>query len=89
MNAPLDVVMGWTVDFGDVKQIFDPIFKSMDHRPLLEVDGLHDGNVASVAEWVMEQAGRQIPSLTRVDLYETPGCGSMLATGIDGPTMPV
>ena len=89
MNAPLDMVMGWTIDFGDVKQIFDPIFKSIDHQPLLEVDELQDGNVASVAEWVMEQAGRQIPSLARVDLYETPGCGSMLATGIDGPTMPV
>jgi len=26
--------MGWTVDFGDVKELFDPIFKRIDHHPL-------------------------------------------------------
>jgi len=26
LNAPLDIVMGWTIDFGDVKEIFSPIF---------------------------------------------------------------
>jgi len=29
LHAPLDEVMGWTVDFGDVKQLFDPIFKRL------------------------------------------------------------
>lgn len=89
MSAPLDTVMGWTVDFGDVKQIFDPIFKSIDHHPLLEIDGIRDGDAASIARWVMQQAGEQIPGLARVDLYETPGCGALLATDINGPTMPV
>jgi 6-pyruvoyltetrahydropterin/6-carboxytetrahydropterin synthase len=89
MNAPLDTVMGWTIDFGEVKQTFDPIFKSIDHHPLLEVEGIRDGDTASIAAWVMRQANEQIPGLSRIDLYETPGCGSLLATDIDGPTMPL
>src|SRR6185437_8483418 len=61
INAPLDDVMGWTIDFGDVKQIFDPIFKSIDHQPLLEIEDLRDGDSASIAEWVITRAGAQIP----------------------------
>jgi hypothetical protein len=37
----------------------------------------------------MAQARAQLPGLVRVDLYETPGCGSMLADGLGGPAMPV
>jgi 6-pyruvoyltetrahydropterin/6-carboxytetrahydropterin synthase len=89
MNAPLDTVMGWTIDFGDVKQVFDPVFKSIDHHPLLEIGGIQDGDTASIAAWVMAQAQPQLRGLARVDLYETPGCGSMLAGSLDGPAMPV
>jgi 6-pyruvoyltetrahydropterin/6-carboxytetrahydropterin synthase len=89
LNAPLDTKMGWTIDFGDVKQSFDPIFKALDHQPLFEIDDLRDGDSASIAEWIMTRAGVQIPGLARVDLYETPGCGALLATALDGPMMPV
>ncbi len=27
LHAPLDQVMGWTIDFGDVKEMFAPIFR--------------------------------------------------------------
>lgn len=89
MKAPLDIAMGWTIDFGDVKQIFEPIFKSLDHHPLRGLDGVSDGDTGTLATWIYEQARRNLPMLTGVDLYETPGCGTLLAASIDGPTMPV
>lgn len=89
LSAPLDTVMGWTLDFGDVKEIFDPIFKSIDHHPLLQIDGINDGDTASIARWVLKNAGAHLPGLARVDLYETPGCGSLLSSGIGAPIMPV
>lgn len=89
LDAPLDEVMGWTVDFGDVKAIFDPLFKSIDHHPLHDVRGLADGDAASVAQWIMVQAQQRLPSLYRVDLHETPGTGCLVARAIDGPAMPV
>lgn len=89
LEAPLDAVKGWTIDFGDVKEIFDPIFKSLDHHPLNELPGLVGGDVASVAEWIFSSAKSQLPSLYRVDLHETPGNGCLISEISGGPAMPV
>lgn len=89
LNAPLDPVRGWTVDFGEVKDIFDPLFKQLDHHALHGVDGLADGDPATLAAWVLAQAGPSLPGLQRVDVYATPGCGAVVAHAIDGPAMPV
>lgn len=89
MKAPLDPTKGWTIDFGDVKQIFDPIFKAIDHQPLHCLDGLLDGDTKTLAAWIFAQAKPRLPVLSRVDLYETSGCGTLLADSIDGPAMPV
>jgi 6-pyruvoyltetrahydropterin/6-carboxytetrahydropterin synthase len=82
LSAPLDQVMGWTVDFGDVKEIFKPIFDALDHRPLYEMAGmagLADCDTASMAAWILQQARAQLPQLDRVDLFETRGCGALVS----------
>lgn len=89
LHAPLDEVMGWTVDFGDVKQLFDPIFKRLDHHPLHEVTGLIDTDAANIAKWIKEQASPLLPQLDRIDLYETLGCGVILSWGDIGPALPI
>ena len=92
LSAPLDTVLGWTVDFGDVKAIFDPIFKALDHRPLHEMAELADADTASVAAWIYHRTRRELPQLVRVDLYESERCGAIVANapvGADGsPTDP-
>jgi 6-pyruvoyltetrahydropterin/6-carboxytetrahydropterin synthase len=80
--------MGWTLDFGDVKTLFNPIFKALDHHPLHELDGLADGDTATLAAWVLAQARPSLPQLVRVDVYETRGCGSIVALPADGPRAP-
>lgn len=89
MKAPLDPVMGWTIDFGDVKRLFKPIFRSLDHHPLMDMEGLRDGDTASLAAWIFAHARAELPALNRIDLYETPGCGTLLADSAGGPMMPV
>ena len=79
LSAPLDALMGWTIDFGDVKTLFDPIFKQLDHQPLHEIADLGDCDTASVARWIFEHARLQLPQLDRVDLYETDGCGAIVS----------
>ncbi|WP_242445782.1 6-pyruvoyl trahydropterin synthase family protein [Chromatium okenii] len=35
LSAPLDAVLGWTVDYGDVKTLFTPVYRQLDHhRPI-------------------------------------------------------
>jgi 6-pyruvoyltetrahydropterin/6-carboxytetrahydropterin synthase len=89
LAAPLDEVMGWTVDFGDVKELFAPIFKRLDHQPLYELPGLRDCDSASLAHWILDQARAQLPQLDRVDVFETRGCGATVVAGPEGPALPV
>ncbi len=89
LSAPLDTVMGWTVDFGDVKARFKPIFKQLDHHPLHEMAGLADGDAASLACWVLQQARAVLPEADRVDLYQTRGCGAIVMHAHEGPVLPI
>ena len=89
LHAPLDDVMGWTLDFGDVKSRFTPIFLKLDHQPLHEVLEGEDADVATLVRWIRREAARVLPQLDRIDLYETRGCGAILSWGEDGPALPV
>jgi 6-pyruvoyltetrahydropterin/6-carboxytetrahydropterin synthase len=85
LSAPLDQVLGWTVDYGDVKQCFEPVYKQLDHHLLNELPGLDRSDPASLARWMRETIGARLPRLDRIDLHQTPGCGAVLCWGASGP----
>lgn len=89
LHAPLDEVMGWTMDFGDVKTLFTPVFTRLDHHPLHELADVEDNDALSLARWIRAQTESGLPRLDRIDLYETRGCGIILSWGDDGPALPV
>ena len=89
LSAELDAVMGWTVDYGDVKTRFDPIFKAIDHRPLYEIADLPDGDTASLSAWVLAKGRDVLPQLDRVDMYETRGSGSIVSIEDSEALIPV
>jgi 6-pyruvoyltetrahydropterin/6-carboxytetrahydropterin synthase len=89
LNAPLDEVLGWTIDFGDVKERFKPAFIRLDHQPLYELPDIEDNDAATLARWIKQQVVSDLPQLDRIDLMETPGCGAILAWGRDEPALPV
>jgi len=85
----LDSVMGWTVDFGDVKAIFDPIFKSIDHHPLHEQAALVNGDSATIAKWLYGVVKEKLPELEGVDLFEVEGCGALVGQNVGAALLPV
>jgi 6-pyruvoyltetrahydropterin/6-carboxytetrahydropterin synthase len=87
--APLDAVMGWTVDFGDVKTLFNPLFKALDHHPLHEIPSLADSDTASLAAWILREGRQALPQIDRVDLYETRGSGALVSAGPADDLIPV
>jgi 6-pyruvoyltetrahydropterin/6-carboxytetrahydropterin synthase len=87
LHAPLDAVLGWTIDFGDVKELFTPVFQRIDHHPLHELPGVEDADCVSLARWIRAQT--ILPQLDRIDLYETRGCGAILSWGESGPALPI
>ncbi len=88
LTAALDEVLGWTVDFGDVKELFAPIFKSLDHQPLYELEGADDNDAATLIRYIRQQCGERLPALNGIDLYETKGCGALLSWGNGSPAIP-
>ena len=88
LMAPLHNVLGWTVDYGDIKELFNPVYEQVDHRRLDELEGIEDGDIVSLLHWIRRQMGESLPELDRIDLYETPGCGAFLQWGDNGPALP-
>ena len=89
LNAPLDNVLGWTIDFGDVKEIFAPVFLRLDHQSLHKIPDVGDNDTGSLVRWIHKQASASLPQLDRIDLYETRGCGAILSWGEQGPALPI
>jgi len=89
LSAPLDEVMGWTVDYGEVKALFTPLYKELDHHRLDELDGLADPGVARLVYWLQQRCVGLLPQMDRIDLLQTPGCGALLSWGGRGPALPL
>jgi 6-pyruvoyltetrahydropterin/6-carboxytetrahydropterin synthase len=89
LSAPIDTVLGWAMDFGDLKAVFDPTFEALDHRPLYEVSGLADTDTASLGDWIFRSVQPNLPQLSGVELYETLGCGALQFADPSAPPLPV
>ncbi len=77
LSAPLDQVLGWVVDFGDVKTLFRPLFERLDHQPLYDIDGLDDTDTCTLAHWILRACQPQLAALDAVRLLEADGCGAV------------
>ena len=88
LSSELDEVMGWTVDYGDVKSAFRPVYDRLDHHPLHEIPSLSDTDPASILKWTRQQASNSIPQLDRIDLFETPFRGASIYWGVDRLAVP-
>ncbi|HRF45805.1 MAG TPA: 6-carboxytetrahydropterin synthase [Candidatus Competibacteraceae bacterium] len=89
LTAPLNEVLGWTVDYGEVKALFEPLYQQLDHHRLDELAGLTRGPaLAGLLDWMRERMGAVLPSLDRIDLEQTPGCGATLCWGGERPILP-
>ncbi|MGM0564639.1 MAG: 6-pyruvoyl trahydropterin synthase family protein [Pseudomonadota bacterium] len=81
LSAPLDEVMGWTQDYGDVKARFQPLYRQLDHHCLNRVIGDGEPSDAAVAQWLRLGLGEALPALQRIDVLSTPHTGAVLDWG--------
>ena len=80
--GPLDPVLGWVMDFADIKGAFEPLFERLDHRYLNDVEGLENPTSEHLAAWIWERLKPVLPALSRVVVHETCTSGASYA----GPT---
>ena len=89
LTAPLDEVLGWTIDYGDVKALFRPIYAQLDHHELNGLPQLANPSAAGVARWIRANIADKLPQADRLELTERPGCGVLLCWGASVPQQEV
>jgi 6-pyruvoyltetrahydropterin/6-carboxytetrahydropterin synthase len=89
ISAPLDPVMCWTLDYGDVKELFRPIYAALDHHCRNDLTGLDEPSLAGLLRWMRSCLSGRLPQLYRIDLYQTPEAGALLSWGRDRHFLPI
>jgi 6-pyruvoyltetrahydropterin/6-carboxytetrahydropterin synthase len=71
VRGPLDPVLGWVVDFAEIKAAFQGIEEQLDHRYLNEIEGLENPTSENLARWVWNRLRPGLPLLSKVVIRET------------------
>ena len=71
VDGPVDSVLGWVMDFAEIKAVFAPIEERIDHRCLNEVAGLENPTSENLARWIWAELKPALPLLSKVVVRET------------------
>ncbi len=75
LDGDLDEKLGWVIDFTDVKNVINPIIKSIDHKFLNTIPGLENPTSEVMAIWLWNKIKPELPQLSKIELNETPTSG--------------
>lgn len=62
---------GWIVDFAEIKDAFDPLFRQLDHNYLNDIEGLENPTSEILCKWIWQRLIVNLPGLSRVVVRET------------------
>ncbi|MXP67755.1 6-carboxytetrahydropterin synthase QueD [Pantoea sp. Aalb] len=62
---------GWIMDFAEIQTAFKPIYDSLDHHYLNEINGLENPTSELLAKWIWKKIKPILPGLTSVIIKET------------------
>jgi 6-pyruvoyltetrahydropterin/6-carboxytetrahydropterin synthase len=71
VRGPLHPQLGWVMDFADVKDAFEPLFRQLDHHYLNDVPGLENPTSEHLARWIWQRLQPVLPQLSAVVVHET------------------
>lgn len=71
VTGPVDPVLGWVIDFADVKKAFAPLLDRLDHYHLNEIPGLENPTSEVLAQWIWDKLQPALPLLAAVEVRET------------------
>ena len=71
IEGELDPQLGWVMDFADLKQAFDPIYRQLDHHCLNDIAGLENPTSENLARWIWQRLKPTLPGLCKIVIQET------------------
>lgn len=70
-----DPVLGWIMDFKQLKDAVNPVIDQLDHKLINDIKGLENATAENITIWIWKQIKPLLPLLSRIELYETPTTG--------------
>ena len=70
-----DPVLGWLMDFKDLKDIVGHTIDQLDHKLINDIPGLDNPTAENITIWIWQQIQPKLPMLSKIELYETPTTG--------------
>src|SRR5437588_730400 len=52
LTGPVEPESGWLMDFGEIKERFQPLYNQLDHHYLNEIEGLENPTSENIARWI-------------------------------------
>ena len=77
LEGDLDSYLGWVMDFGDLKNIINPLIERIDHKNLNDIHGLENPTCEIFIKWIWDELKPDLPLLSRIELNETPTSGAI------------
>ncbi len=74
-EGDLDPHLGWVIDFAEIKKVVNPVINQLDHKMLNDIKGLENPTCENIAIWLWDQVKPSLPSLVKIELYETLSSG--------------
>lgn len=81
VRGDLDTVLGWVMDYGDIKARFRPLYDRLDHHRLDALAGLGSAGPLEIAAWIHGHAGAGLTGLTGIDVMQGRRDGGVLIIG--------
>ena len=70
-KGDVDERMGWVMDFGEIKTLFEPLYQQLDHHYLNDIEGLENPTSENLAKWIWKEFKPKAPLLARITVHET------------------
>ena len=55
VEGPIDPDLAWVIDYAEISQAFKPVFETLDHRYLNDIEGMGEASFEGVAEYIRER----------------------------------
>ena len=66
VEGEVDPALGWLIDYGDLKRLFQPVYDQLDHHYLNELKDIGDASLEDIEAWIGMRLQPTLPMLKDV-----------------------
>src|SRR5213596_811879 len=70
VTGECDPKLGWLMDYADITEAFQPLWRQLDHYFLNEIRGLENPTSENIAKWIWRRLRPRLPLLSEVVVAE-------------------